>query len=76
MTIHNYVEGQWLRSGAATMLPVLNPATAEELGRTPLSGGAEVEAAAQAASRAFPAWRRVPVVDRVQYLFKLKALLD
>ena len=35
-----------------------------------------MEEAAQAAARAFPAWRRVPVVDRVQYLFKLKALLE
>ena len=27
-------------------------------------------------SRAFPAWRRTPVTDRVQFLFKLKALLE
>src|SRR5438270_11150086 len=76
MTIQNYVEGQWRRSSAPEMLPVINPATAEELGRVPLSPAAEVDAAAQAAARAFPAWRRVPVVDRVQYLFKLKMLLE
>jgi malonate-semialdehyde dehydrogenase (acetylating)/methylmalonate-semialdehyde dehydrogenase len=55
---------------------VVNPATAEELARVPLSPAAEVEEAAQAAARALPAWRRVPVTDRVQYLFKLKALLE
>src|SRR5690349_21886024 len=76
MTISNYVEGQWRQSASIEALPVINPATAEELARVPLSAGAEVEAAAQAAARAFPAWRRVPVVDRVQYLFKLKALLE
>lgn len=76
MTIPNYVEGQWRASASPDTLPVLNPATAEDLGRVPLSPGAEVEEAAQAAARAFPAWRRVPVVDRIQYLFKLKALLE
>jgi malonate-semialdehyde dehydrogenase (acetylating)/methylmalonate-semialdehyde dehydrogenase len=54
----------------------MNPATGEELGRTPLSSAAELDDAAQAAARAFPAWRRVPVGERVQFLFKLKALLE
>ena len=57
-------------------MPVLNPATGEELDRTPLSPAAEVEQAARAAARAFPGWRRVPVGERIQYLFKLKTLLD
>jgi malonate-semialdehyde dehydrogenase (acetylating)/methylmalonate-semialdehyde dehydrogenase len=74
--IQNYVEGQWRRSGAPSHLPVMNPATAEELGRVPLSDAGEVEQAAQAAARAFPSWRRVPVMDRVQYLFHLKVLLE
>jgi malonate-semialdehyde dehydrogenase (acetylating)/methylmalonate-semialdehyde dehydrogenase len=76
MTIQNYVEGQWRRPPALDELPVMNPATAEEIGRVPMSPGEEVEAAAQAAARAFPVWRRVPVGDRIQYLFKLKALLE
>jgi malonate-semialdehyde dehydrogenase (acetylating)/methylmalonate-semialdehyde dehydrogenase len=75
-TIQNYVEGQWRRPAPVEEMPVMNPATAEELGRAPLSGGAEVEAAAQAAARAFPAWRRVPVVERVQYLFRLKMAME
>ena len=57
-------------------MPVLNPATGEHIGTTPLSTAAEVAAAVDAASRAFPAWRRTPVTDRVQFLFKLKDLLE
>jgi malonate-semialdehyde dehydrogenase (acetylating)/methylmalonate-semialdehyde dehydrogenase len=34
-----------------------------------------VDAAAKAASDAFQSWRRVPVNDRVQYLFKLRNLM-
>ena len=74
--MHNYISGQWTRSAATETVPVLNPATGEELDRTPLSPAAEVEQAARAAARAFPAWRRVPVGERIQYLFKLKTLLD
>ena len=74
--MHNYIAGQWTRSAATETVPVLNPATGEELDRTPLSPAAEVDQAARAAARAFPAWRRVPVGERIQYLFKLKTLLD
>jgi malonate-semialdehyde dehydrogenase (acetylating) / methylmalonate-semialdehyde dehydrogenase len=74
--VHNYIDGQWTSSTAAATIPVFNPATGEELARTPLSPVADVDAAAQAAARAFPAWRRVPVSERVQFLFALKARLE
>ena len=41
--MHNYIAGQWTRSGATETVPVINPATGEELGRTPLSPAAEVD---------------------------------
>ena len=74
--MRNYVQGEWQQSAAVESLAVLNPATGEELGRTPLSPAGEVDAAVQAARRAFPGWRRVPVTERIQYLFKLKGLLE
>jgi len=72
----NYIGGDWRNSGATETLPVFNPATGDELGRVPLSPTAEVDQAVQAAARAFAAWRHTPVVERVQFLFKLKALLE
>src|SRR5829696_1224118 len=74
--LRNYIGGSWAASAAPDSLPILNPATGEPLGATPLSTPAEVTHAVDAASRAFPAWRRTPVTDRVQYLFKLKGLLE
>jgi malonate-semialdehyde dehydrogenase (acetylating)/methylmalonate-semialdehyde dehydrogenase len=74
--VQNYIEGQWRESAAIETLAVINPATGEELGRTPLSPAEEIDAAAQAAARAFPQWRRVPVTERVQFLFRLKMLLE
>ena len=57
-------------------MAVLNPATGEHVSTTPLSTATEVGDAVNAASRAFPGWRRTPVTDRVQFLFKLKDLLE
>ncbi len=72
----NYVDGQWLDSSAGQCLDVFNPATGDVLGTVPLSPAAEVVKAVEAASRAFPGWKRVPAVDRVQFLFKFKYLLE
>ncbi len=74
--LQNYVNGAWRRAAATEFLDVTNPATAEVLARTPLSSSADVDAAVQAAADAFPAWRRTPPGERVQYLFKLKNLLE
>ena len=75
-TFRNYIDGTWVASKAAETVDVINPATGEVLGRTPLSTAAEVDAAAQAAAAALPAWSQTPAQDRIQYLFKLKALLE
>ncbi len=72
----NFVNGQWRESGATEYLPVRNPATQEILAEVPLSTAADVDAAVQAAAAAFPAWRRTVPEERIQYLFKLKQLLE
>jgi malonate-semialdehyde dehydrogenase (acetylating)/methylmalonate-semialdehyde dehydrogenase len=74
--IRNYIQGEWRASSATEQVRVINPATGDELGVTPLSPGHEVDQAAQAAARAFPSWRRTPVTERVQFLFKLKSQLE
>lgn len=74
--MRNYIEGEWRESAATERVPIINPATGDELGRTPLSPPSEVDQAARAAARAYPAWRRTPVTERVQFLFKLKDLLE
>ncbi|MFN0051030.1 MAG: CoA-acylating methylmalonate-semialdehyde dehydrogenase [Planctomycetales bacterium] len=73
--LKNFIDGQW-QAAAVEYRPVTNPATAGTLAEAPLSGRAEVEAAAQSASRAFQEWRRTPVGERVQFLFRLKVLLE
>ena len=75
MEILNYINGEWIKPAVTEYFDVINPATGVVIARTPLCGKDVVDAAAKAASAAFPAWRRTPVNDRVQYLFKLRNLL-
>jgi malonate-semialdehyde dehydrogenase (acetylating)/methylmalonate-semialdehyde dehydrogenase len=74
--IKNFYNGEWRESTAVEFVNVVNPATQEVMGRTPLSPVSEVDAAAQAAAEALLDWRRMPVTERVQYLFTLKFLLE
>jgi malonate-semialdehyde dehydrogenase (acetylating) / methylmalonate-semialdehyde dehydrogenase len=75
-TLLNYIGGRWDTAAVSDKLPIHNPATGDVLAAAPLSSTVEVEKAVQAAGAALPAWRRTPPGDRIQPLFKLKALLD
>ncbi len=72
----NYINGEWYTSNTTQYLDVVNPATAEILAHVPLSPASEVNQASLAAAEAFVTWRRTPATERVQYLFKLKNLLE
>jgi malonate-semialdehyde dehydrogenase (acetylating)/methylmalonate-semialdehyde dehydrogenase len=74
--IKNYIGGKWLPSTAKETLPVHNPATNEIIAQVPLSNAKDVDKAAQAALNAFSEWRQTPPPDRIQYLFKLKDVLE
>jgi malonate-semialdehyde dehydrogenase (acetylating) / methylmalonate-semialdehyde dehydrogenase len=72
----NFVGGAWRKSASATLMQIVNPATAEPLARFALAEAEDVDAAVKAAASAFPAWRRTPPQERIQYLFKFKRLLE
>ncbi len=72
----NYINGEWQSSSSHQYLNVTNPATTEVIARVPISPGTEVDEAVGHAAGAFEAWRRTPVTERVEYLFKLRNLLE
>ena len=74
--LKNFVGGKWEPASGASVIAVRNPATGDVLAEAPLSGAADVAKAVDAASKALQGWRRTPVGDRIQPLFRLKALLD
>jgi len=76
MEVRNLIDGEWRDPASHYGLELFNPATGEPLGKSPAGSAADVDEAARAAQAAFPAWRATPPGDRIQYLFKLKALLE
>src|SRR5439155_972728 len=76
LTLDNFIGGRWIKASTTEFFDVHNPAVGSVIGRTPLSTGADVDAAVQAATQAFPAWRDTPVNTRAQVLYKFKARLE
>ncbi len=74
--VKNFINGEWVPSLGTETVDVINPATEEVLDRCPLGTSEDVNRAVKAAKDAFVTWRKVPAIDRVQHLFKLKTLLE
>ncbi|GJM43303.1 MAG: methylmalonate semialdehyde dehydrogenase [acylating] 1 [Gemmatimonadota bacterium] len=74
--LQNYVDGRWIDVAASQTQQVRNPATGAVIAEVPLGGAAEVDAAVQAAHRAYASWREVPPIQRARYLFEFKNLLE
>ena len=74
--VRDYIGGQWRRPASDGGTEVLNPATGDVIGRSPVGSAADVAAAVDAASAALPDWRATPPAERIQYLFRLKQLLE
>src|SRR5579871_689570 len=75
-TVSYYIQGAWEKPQGLAMHPVTNPATGAVLAEVPFAGEAEVDRAVRSAHEAFLKWRDVPVVDRVQVLYRFKTLLE
>ncbi|MCK4897656.1 MAG: aldehyde dehydrogenase family protein, partial [Anaerolineales bacterium] len=74
--ILNYINGEWCLSSGSTSLNVHNPANQEVLAEVALTPKSEVDEAVNHAKLALAGWSRTPAAERIQYLFKLKALLE
>ena len=76
--LKNYINGSWVDSRETATVDVLNPANQEVLGKVPYgkNTAADVESAVESAAKALDEWRNVPVMRRVQPLYKLKQLLE
>jgi malonate-semialdehyde dehydrogenase (acetylating) / methylmalonate-semialdehyde dehydrogenase len=72
----NYYNGKWMIADSGEKLEVRNPANGELISYVPLSSRNTVDEVANCARKAFSEWRTTPVTKRIQYLFKLKDLLE
>jgi malonate-semialdehyde dehydrogenase (acetylating) / methylmalonate-semialdehyde dehydrogenase len=76
--LKNYIHGSWSESLEGETINVVNPANQEVMGKVPFGEktAMDVDAAVHSAGEAFKEWRDLPVMKRVQPLYKLKQLLE
>jgi len=75
-TVRNYINGEWLESNSRRRLDVTNPATGQVMVKVPSGTSGDVNHAVDAAIKAFPGWRDTPATQRVQFLFRMKQILE
>lgn len=79
---HNYgrvglfINGKWVESSTSNYAPVYDPGKGDVIAEVPMATKAEVDEAVEAAYEAFKTWSKLPVPDRLQYIFRMKYLLD
>ncbi len=65
----NYIGGRWIESASGETFERRNPATGELIGTFTKSTAADVDAAVQAATKAFKSWRLYPAPKRGELLY-------
>ncbi|PIB30579.1 CoA-acylating methylmalonate-semialdehyde dehydrogenase [Maribacter sp. 4G9] len=76
--LKNYINGSWQVSASKETVDVVNPANQEVMAKVPYGTDTKIDVsqAVSAAQSAYSEWRNVPVMKRVQVLYKLKSLLE
>ncbi len=74
--LQNLIGGSWTSCTSNATLDVTNPATDEVISQVPLSTAEDVAEAVRNGVSAFDDWRRAPVTERIQFLFRYKTLLE
>lgn len=75
-TLKNYINGQWVESHSKSTMDVINPATGLAIAKVPEGCREDIHEAAELAHAAAKEWRNTPATQRVQYLFKMKQILE
>jgi aldehyde dehydrogenase (NAD+) len=73
----HFIGGSWRTAAGGDLLEVISPSTEEVVGRVPVAGPAEIDAAVASARTAFTAgpWPRLSLAERAGYLRRLAAEL-
>ncbi len=74
--VRNFIGGEWLPSQTGETFETVNPATEAVIAPVARSSKADVDAAAQAAKRAYKDWRLTPAPRRGEILFRVAQLLQ
>lgn len=76
MKATHYIQGARVEAGSCSLALLTSPVDDTPLGNVTVADSAVVDQAVQSAQKAFQNWSVVPVKDRVQVLYKFKALVE
>ncbi|MDB5841458.1 MAG: putative aldehyde dehydrogenase [Herminiimonas sp.] len=71
-----FIDGQFVDAESGETLATLNPHDNSTIVNVAMAGKADVDKAVAAAQRAFPAWSRMPAMERGRILLRLADLID
>ena len=74
--IQNYINGQFVNASGDKSMEVISPLDGTLLSTVPMSTAKDLSDAVAAAKKAFPAWSKTPIKERVQVFFRYKYLLE
>ena len=69
------VNGEWKESKTSTYIDVTDSSTGEVIAQVPSCTAEEVEEAIASAQAAFPAWSKLSLAKRQQYMFRWRDVL-
>jgi len=70
-----FIDGRWERAAMGRSLPVVNPATGEEIGTVAHADKSDLDRALAAADKGFHTWRKISAFDRAKIMRKAANLL-
>jgi succinate-semialdehyde dehydrogenase/glutarate-semialdehyde dehydrogenase len=73
--LHLFIGGRWIERSQGGEEQVFDPATGEPIATLPHASPEEVDAAAEAAREAFPAWRALTALERSRILRRAAQIL-
>src|SRR6187401_3097064 len=73
--IAHWIDGQRVEGTSGRSGPVYNPATGEQTGEVDFASVEEIDAAVQAAKRAFSSWRSMSLSRRTELFFRIRELV-
>ena len=71
-----FINNEYVPSKTTEYYKIYNPSTGEIIAEAPKCTSDEAELAIKSAAEAFESWRNVPVLKRVQVLYKVKQYID
>lgn len=74
-TIFHYISGKTVKGSSTRTQDIYNPAIGEKKGEVVMGTKADVDAAVDAASAAFPGWASIPPVRRARVMFNFLELV-